>query len=182
MRGYGMRIERIWAMPNHSTFKIKPIAELLHEEVIEGLWIDPFCGDCSPAQIKNDLNPNITADFHVDAIEFLKGFDSESVNGVLYDPPYSVRQVAECYKMVGIPVTQETTRANFYTRIKNEIARVTKHGGKVISFGWNTNGVGKTLGFEMVRILLIPHGGIHNDTICVVEIKCLTRNNGNEIT
>lgn len=80
-------------MPNHSTFRIKPIAELLKEEVGEGLWIDPFCGECSPAQIKNDLNPKIAANYHVDALEFLKQFSDESVDGVLYDPPYSVRQV-----------------------------------------------------------------------------------------
>jgi len=28
-----MKIERIWAMPNAYTFKIKPIAELLKEEM-----------------------------------------------------------------------------------------------------------------------------------------------------
>ena len=158
-------------MPNRSTFTIKPIAELLREEVGEGLWIDPFCGACSPASVTNDLNPKVNANFHIDAIDFLKTFKDASVDGVLYDPPYSVRQVAECYKMVGIPVTQETTRSDFYTRIKQEIARVIKPGGKVISFGWNSGGIGKKLGFEITRILLVPSGGIHNDTICTVEVK-----------
>lgn len=166
-----MRIERIWSMPNRHTFKIKPIAELLKEEMDEGLWIDPFCGENSPARITNDLNPMIKADYNVDAIEFLKMFDDESIDGVLYDPPYSVRQVAECYKQIGFPVTQETTRADWYTKIKKEIARITKFGGKVISFGWNSGGIGKNLGFEMTRILLVPSGGVHNDTICTVEIK-----------
>lgn len=44
-------------------------------------------------------------------------------------------------------------------------------GGKVITFGWNSGGIGKTNGFEISRILLVPHGGWHNDTICTVEIK-----------
>ncbi len=178
-------------MPNHSTFKIKPIAELLKEEMnavnwnferkypyrdcditkVERLWIDPFCGECSPAQIKNDLNPKIEANYHVDALEFLKQFPDASVDGVLYDPPYSVRQVAECYKMVGIPVTQETTRATFWSNSKDEVARIVKSGGKVICFGWNTMGLGVNRGFEMTRILLVPHGGPHNDTIVTVEVK-----------
>ena len=46
-----------------------------------------------------------------------------------------------------------------------------KKDGKVISFGWNSNGIGKTLGFEQVEILMVAHGGHHNDTICTVEVK-----------
>ena len=46
-----------------------------------------------------------------------------------------------------------------------------KPGGKVISFGWNSGGIGKTNGFEIQRILLVPHGGPHHDTIVTVEIK-----------
>ena len=158
-------------MPNRNTFLIKPIAELLREEIGKGLWIDPFCGEHSPAQITNDLNPMIRADYNIDALDFLKMFDDETISGVLYDPPYSVRQVAECYKKVGYTVTQETTRADWYTKIKKEIARVICPGGKVISCGWNSGGIGKVLGFEQTRILLVPHGGIHNDTIVTVEIK-----------
>ena len=54
---------------------------------------------------------------------------------------------------------------------KKEISRILKTGGKVITFGWNSGGIGKTNGFEISRILLVPHGGWHNDTICTVEIK-----------
>ena len=43
--------------------------------------------------------------------------------------------------------------------------------GKVISFGWNTAGIGKTRGFEIKRTLIVPHGGSKNDTLCTVEIK-----------
>jgi hypothetical protein len=32
-------------------------------------------------------------------------------------------------------------------------------------------GLGKSRGFKMERLLLVPHGGDHNDTICTVEIK-----------
>jgi len=40
----------------------------------------------------------------------------------------------------------------------------------VISFGWNSGGIGKTNGFEILEILLVAHGA-HNDTICTVERK-----------
>ena len=167
-----MKFERIWAMPNKETFTILPIKKLLEEEMnrFKPLWVDPFSGNNSPALVTNDLNPKAKADFHLDALDFLR-FCKKPVDGVLFDPPYSVRQLAECYKSVGIAVTQETTRPNFWTNIKSEIARIVKPGGKVISFGWNSGGIGKTLGFEITRILLVPHGGIHNDTIVTVEIK-----------
>lgn len=33
------------------------------------------------------------------------------------------------------------------------------------------DGIGYKYGFEIERILLVPHGGWHNDTICTVEVK-----------
>jgi len=168
-----MEISRIWAMPNKNTFQIKPIKELLQEEMGTGIWIDPFSGGSNLATITNDLNPEVQANHHLTARAFLESFKDRSVDGVLYDPPYSVRQVSECYKKFGLTITQKTTRADWWTKHKIEIARVVDPGGKVISFGWNSGGIGKKLGFEITRILLVPHGGIHNDTICVVEQKLL---------
>ena len=52
-----------------------------------------------------------------------------------------------------------------------EISRILKIGGKVITFGWNSGGIGTSYGFSKTKILLVPHGGWHNDTICTVEIK-----------
>ncbi len=157
-------------MPDKWTFRIKPIAKLLKEEIsATDLWIDPFCGMSKLATITNDINPEIKADFNKDAIKFLKQYKDASVFGILFDPPYSVRQVSECYKKFGYPVTMETTQSKWYSDIKNEIARICY--GKVISFGWNSNGIGKTRGFNMERILLVPHGGPHNDTIVTVEHK-----------
>ena len=43
--------------------------------------------------------------------------------------------------------------------------------GKVISFGWNSGGIGKKNGFEIEKILLVNHGSQHNDTICTLEVK-----------
>lgn len=166
-----IQIDRIWAMPNKNTFQILPIKNLLKCEMTPGLWIDPFANENKLAAITNDLNPEYNTDYHLDALDFLKLFDNESVDGVLYDPPYSTRQVSECYKNIGLNVTQETTRATFWTNHKKEISRIVKPGGKVITFGWNSGGIGSKNGFEIKRILLVPHGGWHNDTICTVETK-----------
>lgn len=168
-----INIVRQWAMPNKLTFLIKPIRELLEKELTGGLWIDPFAGEFSPAGITNDLNPARPTNFHMDAIDFLKMFPDNSVDGVLYDPPYSSRQVKECYDGIdgGIKWDGKTT---FWSQTKDEAARIIKPGGKVICFGWNSMGLGKSRGFEMRNILLVPHGGSRNDTICTVEIKAVS--------
>lgn len=170
-----MKIERKWAMPNKWTFKIKPINELLEEELgsgmfIEGLWLDPFAGQYSPAQIKNDLNPKMPTKYHLEALEFLQQQKDNSVDGVLFDPPYSPRQVKEMYEGFGKEVGDKT-RMSYWSQLKDEISRILKPNGKAICFGWNSMGLGKNRGFEMTRILLVAHGGNKNDTICTVELK-----------
>lgn len=167
-----IRIERIWSMPNKNTFEITPIKALLSDEVdLSNLWIDPFANRNKIASITNDLSEEYDTDYHLDALEFLQMFEDGSVDGVLYDPPYSPRQVSECYNSVGYNVTWDTTKASFWGNHKREISRIVKIGGKVITFGWNSGGIGYKYGFEIQRILLVPHGGWHNDTICTVEVK-----------
>ena len=166
-----VRIERIWSMPNKNTFEVKPIHDLIVEEMTEGAWIDPFANRNKLATITNDLSEEFDTDYHLDALDFMKMFGDASVDGVLYDPPYSPRQVSECYNNVGFNVTWDTTKASFWGNHKREISRIVKVGGKVITFGWNSGGIGYKYGFEITRILMVPHGGWHNDTICTVEVK-----------
>jgi hypothetical protein len=87
---------------------------------------------------------------------------------VLYDPPYSPRQVSECYKSLGQTVNMQTTQASYWSNQKKEISRIVKPNGIVICFGWNSGGIGQSNGFEIIEILLVPHGGWHNDTIATV--------------
>lgn len=110
-----MEIYRIWAMPNKNTFDILPINQLIMSEMTNGLWIDPFANKNKIANITNDLNTEFDTDYHLDALDFLKMFDDNSVDGVLYDPPYSPRQISECYKHIGIAVTNETTQSSYWS-------------------------------------------------------------------
>lgn len=166
-----MLIERAWAMPNSNTFEVQPIRKLISEEMTDGIWVDPFARNSKLASVTNDINPDTDAQYHMDALEFLKTLEDDSVDGVLYDPPYSPRQIQECYNNVGVSPTSLQTSAAFWSDQKREIGRIVKRGGKVITFGWNSGGIGKKYGFEIDRILLVAHGGWHNDTICVVEHK-----------
>lgn len=158
-------------MPNKQTFEIKPIKELIERHKKSGVSIDPFANKNRVALITNDLDPQYDCDYNLDAKDFLASFEDSSVDLIYFDPPYSPRQVSECYKKLGKTVNMETTQASFWSNMKDEIARIAAPGCKVLCFGWNSMGIGKNRGFEMIEILLVGHGGAHNDTICTVEIK-----------
>lgn len=166
-------MSRVWAMPNPSTFRIKPVRELVARYCV-GVVCDPFVGD-SPfrgrCEYTNDLDPLKEASVHLPADEFLRSIGPGVVDVLLYDPPYSPRQVSEVYRRLQMTVNMQTTQASFWRIIKQEIARVVKPGGVVISCGWSSGGIGKGLGFELLEVLLVPHGGRHNDTIVTVERK-----------
>jgi hypothetical protein len=157
-------------MPNSNTFSIQPIRDLI-KRYRRGVVVDPFANTNKLATITNDLNPEYDTTYHMDATDFLSMLDENSVDVVLYDPPYSPRQVAECYKQLGKTVNMETTQASYWRKQKDEIQRILKVGGVCITFGWNSNGVGLKRGFDIEEILLVAHGSNHNDTIVTVERK-----------
>ena len=162
-------------MPNSNTFDIKCIRDLIAKYFKNEYYsIDPFANNCKLATVTNDLNPEMQTDYHLDAVDFLKSFKDNSIDFCFYDPPYSLRQVSECYKNVGIKVTMETTQSSWRTKHINEISRIIKPDKYVMCFGWNSSGIGKKRGFELIEILLVAHGGSHNDTICTVEQKSPT--------
>ena len=140
-------------MPNKRTFQIKPISELIKHELNDN-FIDPF-----PFESK------------IDCFDFFKNYKNESVlNGVL-DPPYTKRQVSEHYKKNKGFCTGWHTSSGWVSKVKDEMARIIKPNGKVITFSYNSTGLGLKRGFRIIRILLVCHGAEHNDTICTVEKK-----------
>jgi tRNA G10 N-methylase Trm11 len=156
-------------MPSPRTFSIPPIEDFLDRWLPRGgVVVDPFCGTKPHrfAAIANDL-----AISRVDAEDFCRGL-SIRADAVLFDPPYSPRQISECYKSVGFSVgVAETQNASLYKRVRDALDSLLIPGGIALSFGWNSSGFGKSRGYEQVEILLVAHGGAHNDTICVAERK-----------
>lgn len=161
-------------MPNSNTFDIRCIKNLIMKyRLPEFNCIDPFANKNRIANVTNDLDPTHECNFSMEATEFLKSQPDNLANMVLYDPPYSPRQVSECYKKLGVTVNMQTTQASYWSKQKEQIGRITKSEGICITFGWNSGGVGKKYGFEIIEILLVAHGGWHNDTICTVERKII---------
>jgi len=167
-----MIFDRAWAMPTHNTFDCPPIAGFVQKYLLDAkVSVDPFSRNRRWATYTNDLDPGTAARTHMDAEEFLRTLVSNGTkaNLVIFDPPYSPAQIIECYNRIGIDDARAKMNGELYSRVREVIPKILAQDGIVLSFGWNSNGMGKRHGFEIIEILLVAHGGAHNDTICMAE-------------
>lgn len=157
-------------MPNKWTFQIKPISLFVSRWCKGGsVIVDPFSGKSDIGTIRNDL-----ARGGVDAGKFCEELIDRKGRGfadvVIFDPPYSPRQIKECYESVGLKPNMKDTQSGVLYKVVRECLRdMLRPGGVALSFGWQSGGLGNTL--KTKEILLIQHGGAHNDTICVAQVK-----------
>lgn len=157
-------------MPNKWTFSIPPIMALVKSYAGDGKnWADPFAGRSDFAEFRNDLNPANKQPLQLEASEFISAFGPPSLDGVIFDPPYSLTQVSRSYEEMGYKFAGKENPTGGFPKVKDEISRVVKIGGYCISFGWNTIGMGINRFFEINEILIVSHGGNRNDTLCTVE-------------
>ena len=168
-----MLMSYAWAMPSKWTFEVRPLVGVIQKYKLVGqTWLDPFAGFNSPAEITNDLNPESPATHHMEAVEFLKSLEGQ-YDGVIFDPPYSLTQVSRSYNDLGLKFKGSENPTGGFPKARDEIARLVRPGGHVISYGWNTVGMGKKRGFEKVECLVCCHGGNRNDTLVVVERRLM---------
>jgi tRNA1(Val) A37 N6-methylase TrmN6 len=159
-------------MPNAETFTIPAIGSFVQRYLVGSkVSIDPFARNKRWATYTNDLNPETEAEYHMECEDFLKMLVNRNVEAdlVIMDPPYSPRQIKECYDNIGIKMEQmEAMRGATLSRRRALINQLVSPGGVVLTFGWNTNGMGKH-GWKIEEIMLVAHGSDHNDTICMAE-------------
>lgn len=172
------KTSRAFGWPSGETFSIPAIADFIDRHTYSlppnPTIIDPFARNSLRGTTTNDLNPDTKALYHLEAEDFcnLLAFTLTTANMVLFDPPYSPRQISELYKSIGLKVgIKETQNASLYKRVRDAFDPLVKPGGLVLSFGWNSSGMGQRRGYEIEEILLVYHGGAHNDTICLAERK-----------
>jgi len=175
--GRAVPIRRVWAMPSKNTFDIPAIGALVKQYLYAAkVSVDPFARNNRWATHTNDLNPNTAAEHHMDAEDFLHALRDEGVlcDLAILDPPYSPRQISECYKAAGLTVGMaETQNAALYSRVRHALSQVLTPDAIVISCGWNSSGMGSSYGMEIAEMLIVCHGSAHNDTIVTVERSTL---------
>lgn len=166
------KFSRVWAIPSGDTFSIPPIRDFVERHLDRcRVIVDPFARNAPYGSLTNDLNPETEALWHMDARDFCEMLLRKGVkaDAVIFDPPYSPRQISDCYKQIGRKVSDEDTR-NFvlHSECRRALRDLLKPNGIALSFGWNSC---KFADFETVEILLVAHGGSRNDTICVASRK-----------
>lgn len=168
---------RVWSMPNSDTFNVPPIAGFVRKYLMRSkVSVDPFARNKRWATYTNDINPDTAADSHQDAEEFLLELAKRNVQAdlLIFDPPYSPRQLKECYASFGRKMQLEDGQtARLRSLWRDAAAPILAPGAVVLSFGWNTVGMGVKYGFKQEEILLVCHGAEHNDTICLSERRSI---------
>jgi hypothetical protein len=165
-----IKMSRAWAMPSPWTFQIPPIRSFVASYVDgKGVIVDPFAGTSTIGTHRNDLrHSGKTSEAWLDEL-VAQGLTADLL---LFDPPYSPRQMAECYDGAGLNLgMRQSQTAALYSECKDKMDRLAMSGTIALSFGWSSVGFGKNRGWRMIEILLVCHGGAHNDTICVAEVK-----------
>jgi len=144
------------------TFKNKKVNKWVVDNC-EGRVLNLFAGKyklLGANEIRNDVRVDMPADYHMDALEFVKRWEGKKFNSIVLDPPYAYRKSMEMY---------EGAISSPFNQIKNEILRILEPRGIVITFGYHSNVMGKGRNFDQEHILLMSHGGAIHDTIAVIE-------------
>lgn len=155
------------------TYLLQPPKRFTFEQPKLRKWVESWCKGkvlnlfagktlLSVDEFRVDSNPEMPADWHGDALDFLSLTDMIFDTAIL-DPPYSLRKAYEKYQGHYI--------GSRWTRVRRALPRILTPKARVISFGYNSQGMSRTLGFEKIAICLVCHNGDHNDTVCTVEEK-----------
>jgi len=146
---------------NRWTFKM-PRLKVWVESWCKGKVLNLFAGKIrlNVDEFRVDSNNEFKPDHLGDALEFLKTTKMK-FDTIIIDAPYSLRKAYEKYKGHYIGST--------WTQVRRAVPRVCNKGARVISFGYNSQGMAKVLGFKKLAICLVCHSGDINDTICTVE-------------
>lgn len=156
-------------MPSANTLSIKPIREIF-DWYSFGITVDPFARNCELCEFTNDLNPTTKAKSNMFALDFI--ISLPKMNFVVFDPPFTLRQVKECYESVGAQFLKEDSQnAIRWSKERNAIAEKQNKGDRVMSLGYTSVCMGKKRGYKILEICLVAHGPAHNDTIVTVEEK-----------
>lgn len=78
--------------------------------------------------VRNDLNPEVEADLHVDVVEIDQEFDECTMDSVVFDPPYDQTQADEHYE--GMHDRQRGPA-------RRKLAGLVRPGGVFVELGWN---------------------------------------------
>jgi hypothetical protein len=153
-------------MPRKWTFQMPKLRGWV-EERLEGYVLNLFGGvtKLTPPVgydvAHNDFDPDLPSDLKLDACDLTQWVGQQGLyQTVVFDPPFSDFQAVKTY---GVKKAQKVSHA------RDVVEYVLRPGGRVISLGFNSTGMGASRGFKKEGLLLVNGGGSHNDIIVLSE-------------
>ena len=147
--------------PKRYTFE-QPLLKKWVEEHCTGRVLNLFAGrvKLDADEFRVDMDKEMPADWYGDAETFVNTYKGEKFDTIVLDPPYSLRKSREKY---------EGRYIGKFTKIKDNITKILKDGGIVISLGYSSTGMSNLRGFNKTALCVVCHSGDHDNTIGVVE-------------
>ena len=106
------------------------------------------------------MSQDMPADYHKDALDFIMSWERDLFDVIILDPPYSYRKAMEFYN---------GKYSSRFKKIADNLGRVLKPGGSVISFGYHSSFMGIKREFDLEELCIFAHGGAQHCTIAIVE-------------
>jgi len=133
--------------------------------------LDLFARKCPWGDFRNDLNPDFKeaglTNMCMDALEACQTFDNNTIDTVLFDPPFSSRMDADKYGEVGR--ASIWTDAKYVSELGKEMFRILEADGYIVKAGFNSNAPDPRLSLE--AMFISHYGACRNDVIFSVWKK-----------
>lgn len=153
------------------TFEYQPARQFV-ENRLNGRVLNACAGksvlDYDGEIVRNDLNPEMDADYHLDVCEFADYFPRQSFDTVVFDPPFDDLQAADKY---------DSLRADSVLEAFQQFSELVRPNGCVITFGWNSWGMRSHEIFDREETVLFQRGPVKRDIIA-----CVDRRNNHSLT
>jgi hypothetical protein len=148
--------------PKKWTFE-QPELKTWTEAQCQGKVLNLFAGKTrlSVDEYRVDISPEHGPDLVSDAFDFVTSTGMK-FDTIILDPPYNLRKSREKY---------QGRYVGSFTKIKNAIPAILNDNGIVITYGYDTVGMGRNRGFRKEAVLVVCHNGDHNDTLVVLDRK-----------
>lgn len=111
--------------------------------------------------VRNDIDPSTDADTQLDVRDLGQHYTHE-FDTIIYDPPYSERQADVTYGC-GFP--------GYQSDVITALDAALRPGGKVIQFGYTTDGLATQSDYAREHVLLINTLGRRHDVLAVIDRK-----------
>ena len=167
-----MKLELIRTNLRRYTFESPKIKKWV-ESNSKGKVLNLFAGKTklNLNEVRNDIDKESLANYHKDAVDFVREWKGEKFDTIILDPPYAYRKAMEMYK------------GNYSSRFKqlaDEIPKILKSDGIVISFGYHSTFLGNVRNFELDKLCVFAHGGSQHCTIGIIEKLSTNQSNQKE--